>query len=187
MRALILMGVLATGCVLQVHADEPTPSDAIYAEFVAAIPKDKKSVRKDLEYWHERQRYFERHWPVPRPPVRKSVRTADGQVAEVVLLYAPALSMPGFDVAVAFLLVEHRVVDCASCRACNRTASQNLQLEDVDGDGLLDVSFRAEADGFWGHDERIQTRPGDKRKWLFAYAITSNGFRSLFPSPTNRP
>lgn len=70
-------------------------------------------------------------------------------------------------------------MDCVSCRSCNRSAIQDPQLEDVDGDGLLDVAFRAE-DGFWGKDERMHSRPGDKRKWLYAYAITSRGFRILF-------
>src|SRR5262249_6865863 len=80
----------------------------------------------------------------------------------------------------AFLLVDKRVVDWASCWTYNRTANQELLLEDVDGDGFPDVAFRA-SDGWWGLlDKRQHTRPGDKRKWLYAYAITAKGFQSLF-------
>ena len=82
----------------------------------------------------------------------------------------------------AFLLVEKRVVDWASCWTYNRIANQELLLEDVEGDGGLDVSFRAR-EGVWGLlDKRQHSRPGDKRKWLYAYAITAKGFRSLFPN-----
>src|SRR5262249_30262476 len=62
----------------------------------------------------------------------------------------------------------------------------DLQLEDVDGDGSLDVAFRA-CEGFGGpQDERQHSRPGDQRKWLYAYAITAKGFQSLFPDPARK-
>jgi hypothetical protein len=55
-------------------------------------------------------------------------------------------------------------------------------LEDVDGDGFSDVTFRAGEGWFGLTDKRQHSREGDKRKWLYAYAITSTGFQSIFPS-----
>jgi hypothetical protein len=145
----------------------------------AGLPKGverAKSARLELEYWHND------HYCFLDPPVRKSVKTKDGKAAEVVFLSLPAHTMPGTDFSMAFLLVEKRVVDWASCWTYNRTANQKLQLEDVDGDGFLDVAFRA-SEGWCGlQDKRQHTRPGGKRKWLYAYAITTTGFQSLFPS-----
>jgi hypothetical protein len=110
------------------------------------------------------------------------VKTKDAKPAEVIFLTAPSMTMPGTDFSMAFLLVEKRVVDWASCWTNNRTANQELQLEDVDGDGFLDVAFRA-SDGWVGlQDKRQHSRTGDKRKWLYAYAITTTGFLSLFPN-----
>ena len=89
--------------------------------------------------------------------------------------------MPGTDFSMAFLLVETHVVDWASCWTDNRTASQELLLGDVDHDGYSDVGFRA-SKGFWVlEDKRQHSWPGDKQKWLYAYAITAGGFQSLFP------
>src|SRR5262249_3383318 len=139
-----------------------------------------KTARLELEYWHQNQRFF------PSAPVRKSMKTKDGKAAEVILLSASEMSIPGTDFSMAFLLVEKRVVDWASCWTYNRTASQDLQLEDVDGDGFLDVAFRANR-GVWGLlDERQHSRPGDQRKWLYAYAITAKGFKSLFPDTARK-
>jgi hypothetical protein len=153
--------------------------DALFQELAGSLPKKgqrAKSARLELDYWHKN---------APRwlhSAVRKSVKTKDGKAAEVVFLNAPTLSMPGTDFSMAFLLVEKRVVDWASCWTSNRTARQELLLEDVDGDGVADVAFRA-SKGWWGlSDERQHGRPGDNRKWLYAYAITSKGFQSLFPN-----
>ncbi len=157
---------------------EQSTSDVLFRELLAGLPKDGEraaSARLELEYWHENGDGFF------APPLRKSVKTKDGKTAEVVLLTAPARGMPGTDFSMAFLLIEKQVVDWASCWTYNRTATQDLQLEDVDGDGFLDVAFRAK-EGCWGLDERQHSRPGDKRKWLYAYAITGKGFQSLFPS-----
>jgi hypothetical protein len=113
--------------------------------------------------------------------VYKSVKTKDGKTGEIILLTAPASTNPGTDFAMAFLLLDGVVVDSASCWTYNRTAEQELLLEDVDGDGFLDLAFRARPGWFGLQDRRRHTRPGDKRTWLYAYAITSTGFRSLFP------
>jgi hypothetical protein len=151
---------------------------AIFRELLRTLPKTgarAQSARLELEYWRQAP------WSFLTPPRRKRVKTTDGKDAEVVLLESPSGSMPGTDFSMAFLLVNRRVVDWASCWTYNRTANQKLLLENVDGDGSLDVAFRA-TEGFWGLlDERRHTRPGDKRTWLYAYAITSKGFRSLFP------
>src|SRR5262249_2175925 len=109
-------------------------------------------------------------------------KTKDGKMAEVYLLTAPAMSLPSEDLSMAFLLIDHKIIDWASCWTNNRTAQQDLQIEDVDGDGFADLAFRAKP-GWWGlQDKRQHSRPDDKRIWLYAYAITSTGFVSLFPN-----
>jgi hypothetical protein len=152
--------------------------DATYRELVAKLTKQvphPESARLELDYWHDDR------WGLFSPPVRRWVRTKDGKTAEVILLDAPCMSNPGTDFSMAFLLVDKRVVDCVSCWTYSRTANQSIQLEDVDGDGHLDLAFRYKA-GWWGAvDARKHQRPGDKRRWLYAYTITSTGFRSLFP------
>jgi hypothetical protein len=180
----MLVASLALGAGVAAYADEPSgkPADdgreALYRELTLGLPKEgprARSARLELDYWHRDT------WAFINLPVRKPVRTRDGKAAEVVLLNSPAMSMPGTDFSMAFLLVDKRVVDWASCWTYNRTATQELLLEDVDGDGLPDLSFRA-GEGFFGLlDKRQHKRPGDKRVWLYAYAITAKGFESLFP------
>jgi hypothetical protein len=164
--------------------DEPAgevtlwPHWAVYVEINKTLPRDgqrAKSARLELDYWYHSELWL-------KSVLRKSVKTKDGKAAEVLLLEAPAAGMPGQDFSMAFLLVDRRVVDWASCWTYNRTAQQELQLEDVDGDGVLDLAFRGK-DGFGPfRDKRGHTRPGDPRIWLYAYAITSKGFQSLFPA-----
>jgi hypothetical protein len=152
-------------------------SEAIYKELAAKLPKAKPEARPakhELKRWHDEQ------WPF-RYASRHAVRTKDGLPAQVLFIVAPSLGMPGEDFSMAFLLVNDQVVDCVSCRTWNRTATHELQLEDVNGDGLPDVAFRY-SDGWWGPgDKRRHTRPGDKRAWLYSYTITSTGFKSIFP------
>lgn len=184
MRLLILAAVAWTCCLVPATAKAPdgpskaSAADAVFEELVAGLPKDGQraiSARLELEYWHKHQ------WRFLKAPVRTPVKTKEGRAAEVVFLTAPTLSMPGTDFSMVFLLVDKRVVDWASCWTYNRTANQELLLEDVDGDGLSDVAFRA-SEGWWGLlDKRVHSRPGDKRKWLYAYAITAQGFQSIFP------
>lgn len=157
---------------------EESASDAIFQELTNGLPTDGQranSARLELEYWHKHQWSF-----LGNSFVRKHVKTKDGFSADVVFLTAPAMSMPGTDFSMAFLLLDKRVVDWASCWTHNRTAKQELLLEDVDGDGVLDVAFRA-SDGWWGLlDNRNHCRPDDERRWLYAFAFTAKGFKSLF-------
>jgi hypothetical protein len=185
MRILILATAALTSWLVPTTAQDPagpskeSAADAIFKELAAGLPKEGQraiSARLELEYWHNND------WGFLTPPVRKPVKTRDGTAAEIVFLDAPARGMPDHAFSMAFLLVDNRVVDWVSCWTYNRTAIQELLLEDVDGDGFPDVAFRA-SDGCWGLlDKRQHSRPGDKRKWLYAYAITAKGFQSLFPN-----
>ncbi len=186
MRTFVLVAVATTCWLGPASAQErddtskQSATDAVFKELAASLPKDGQranAARLELEYWHKHQ-----IWGILNAPVQKPVKTKDGKAAEIVFLTAPAMSVPGTDFSMAFLLVEKRVVDWVSCWTHNRTANQELLLEDVDGDGSSDVAFRAN-DGWWGLlDKRKHSRPGDKRKWLYAYAITAKGFQSFFPN-----
>jgi hypothetical protein len=154
----------------------------VYKDIVRTLPTTggrARSARLELDYW-----YHNRGLTSQVPAHRKSVKTKDGVMAEVILLQAPSHTMPGTDFSMAFLLVEKKVIDWASCWSSNRTATQDIQLEDVDKDGFLDLAFRAGEGWFGLLDKRRQTRPGDERTWLYAYAITSKGFQTLFPTTT---
>jgi hypothetical protein len=156
-------------------SDRPTDANAIYKELTKGLSGNNQraeSARLELDYWYR---------GVWKAFVRKVVKTRDGKASEIVLLKAPGMSVPGVDFSMAFLVVDKRVVDWTSCWTYNRTASQDAQLEDVDGDGFVDLGFRADTGSFGLLDKRKHTRPGDKRTWLYAYAITSKGFQSLFP------
>ena len=156
---------------------ERSDRDIAYEQIKQTLPKDSqraKSARLELDCWY-------RHPTSVRGPIWKSAQTKDGKTVEVLLLDAPSPSMPGTDFSRAFLLVDKRVVDWASCWSNNRIAQQQLLLEDVDGDGILDLAFRASEGWFGLFDKRQHRRPGDKRAWLYAYTITSKGFRSIFP------
>jgi hypothetical protein len=150
----------------------------VYRELIRSLPtkgQRARSARLELDFWR-------RSRPFALPPVRKAIKTKDGKAAEIVMLGAPAHGTPGIDFSMAFLLVRGRVVDWASCWTYNRTAGQEVRLEDVDGDGLLDLAFRASEGWFGGlHDKRQHMRPHDKRVWLYAYRISSKGFESIFP------
>jgi hypothetical protein len=151
--------------------------EAIY-QFVArsleAQGARAKSGLLDLNYWHGSGH---------SSCVRRAVRGTDSRQLEVVLLEAPAGDWPNYDFGVAFLVSNGRVVDWKACWTYRRTAllSQALMVEDVDGDGFVDVAFRMGPGASPGPDELRHSRPRDPREWWHAYAVTSDGFRSLFP------
>jgi hypothetical protein len=177
-----MVSVLACCCYLGAGtpaAPRKSPDvddEVVYRELIRTLPtkgQRARSARLELEYWHKA--------PLTRPPVRKPVKTPDGKTAEILMLHVPADGLPGIDFSMAFLLVRGRVVDWASCWTYNRTAEQEIRLEDVDGDGFPDLAFRASKGWFGLHDKRQHTRPHDKRVWLYAYRMSSKGFESIFP------
>lgn len=151
---------------------------AVFEELMAGLPKDGSraaSARLELDYWYDNGWSRNTHQ-------RTAVATIEGNAAEVVFLRVPAKEMPGTDFSMAFLLMDKRVVDWTSCWTHNRTAKQKLLLEDVDGDGVSDVAFRASAGWLGLKDERQHGRPASDTKWLYAYHVTSKGFQSIFPN-----
>jgi hypothetical protein len=153
--------------------------EAIY-QFVArsleAQGTRAKSGLLDLKYWRGSRRMHS-------SCVRHAIRGKDSRQLEVVLLEAPAGDWPNYDFGVAFLVSNGRVVDWKACWTYRRTAllSQALMVEDVDGDGFVDVAFRMGPGASPGRDELRHSRPRDPREWWHVYAMTSDGFRSLFP------
>src|SRR5579862_4632361 len=79
----------------------------------------------------------------------------------------------------AFLLIGDRLIDRVTCVTYTRFVIQHIQLEDVDRDSNVDVAFRY--DPLVGGDKRMNRLPNDSRMWLYAYRITDNGFKSIFP------
>jgi hypothetical protein len=179
MRTTVILALLACGVLARAAAPPNPPSqtdEALREELLEALRREgakADSARVALDYW----------WQCPmrcwgaRKPTRKRIRTVDGKAAEVIVLDAPSSGLPGMGFAVAFLRVDGRVVDSASCWSFSQ---QDVLLEDVDQDGCLDLAFRAPS-GVGLAYRPLYTRPNDKREWLDAYAITSAGFRSLFP------
>src|SRR4051794_11383853 len=113
MRAFILGAAASVGWLLPAFALEPAferskaEADAMYRELGAGIPKGgarATSARLELEYCRKHP------WCFLSSPVRQPVRTTDGTDAEVVFLRVPALSMPGTDFSMAFLLAGGRVI-----------------------------------------------------------------------------
>jgi hypothetical protein len=156
----------------------PKPRDPIYQEVAKSIRgTDPRSVSARLQLQEvESSNMFD------VPPVKESVKTVDGKIAKVVLFNAPRIDLPTYEMAIGFLLVDGRVVDWASNWVYITYLGQDLRLEDVDGDGFIDVAFRAKPGLHGGPgDDRLRRRPGDKREWLAAYRITSTGLKPIFP------
>jgi hypothetical protein len=104
--------------------------------------------------------------PFPAPPaILTSVKTKDAKAAEVLFLISPSTTWPGSDCYVAYLFVDAQIVDSAMCWSYNRLPKCKLLLEDVNGDGSLDVVCRS----------------GDNRSYLLECEITSRGFESIYP------
>ena len=168
----------------KLHDDKPDP---IYAEVAKAVRgTDPRSISARLQLHEADDRNM-----LGTPPVKESVKTVDGKNATVVLFNVPAAGQPGYDFAMAFLLFDGRALDWASCWIPNRYLGQELRLEDVDGDGFVDIAFRAKSGWCGGpKDDRLRRRPGDKRlhrqpgeerQWLAAYRITGTGLKPIFP------
>jgi hypothetical protein len=158
-------------------ADRPPPDrslDPAYGEIAKTIrgtDLHSRSARLELSY---AERCFV-------SPTRKSVKTTDGKTAEIALIEVPAVDMPGTDFTMAILMIDGRAVDWASCWTSNRNARQRLCLEDVDGDGFVDVAFQSMKLRTRLRDRRQNRQPDDKRTWLAAYRVTSQGLERIFP------
>jgi len=175
----------ATSLAFQLHASAtaadrppkrlPNPRDPIYEEVAKSIRgAEPRSISARLQLHEAEDRNM-----LDTPPVKETVRTVDGKSATVVLFNVPAVDI---DFAMAFLLIDGRTLDWESCWIYNRYLCEELRLEDVDGDGFIDIAFRAKPGIYGGpRNDRLRRRPGDDRVWLAAYRITSQGLKPIFP------
>jgi hypothetical protein len=185
LKQIVVLSLLGTGLFAlplapsAVAADEPVKArqikvNPIYRELAKSIRGNDvraRSARSELLYAELRNSRAD-------GLKREQVKTADGTVAEVVFINVWG-DIPGDDFSMALLLIEKRVVDWASCWTSTRYGIQRLLLEDVDGDRVPDVAFRA-ADLFGGVTAREHQRPKDERIWFAAYSITSKGLKPIF-------
>ncbi len=143
-----------------------------YCELAADLPPGHERARVWLAYLRACGNVTNREC--------RAVHTRDGKAAEVILVRSPSFGL-ALGVSVAFLRVGGRTIDVVTCAAGDRRFTHTCLLEDVDGDGALDVAFRSELGP--EKDPQVHRRLWglwDKRTWYAAYAITSKGFRSLF-------
>jgi hypothetical protein len=152
----------------------------LFRVLLAGLPhvgRRARAARLELKYWYDHLSI------VPTVvPDRQNVTTKDGTTREIVFLRSSAMSMPGTDFSMALLLNDRNVIDWVSCWTYNRTANHTPLLEDIDGDGFLDVAFESH-DGWRGNlDKRKHTQPGSNRTWLYAYSIGANRLNSIFPT-----
>ena len=158
-------------------AREKATRTSIAEQLIESMPQKLRQLQSAqllIEYWRD----FSGNSRIDRV----YVQTIDEEYAEVFLLRCPANGVPGLDVALAFVLVDGKTVDWHCCITNNRATSQRLLLEDIDGDGFEDVSFRA-YEGWSGNikDARVQLLQGKVGHWLYAFAIYSDRIVSLFP------
>jgi hypothetical protein len=78
----------------------------------------------------------------------------------------------------AILLVEGKFVAGKVFWAVNAEATYQVLIEDLDGDGFVDLGFTCEAAVNWRPTERLK---GDPRDWLGAYTIESDGLKPMLP------
>lgn len=178
---LITSGLLPQGLQPARESVQPLPDkQAIYQELMSKLPQASahvQSAKPELEYYGG-----DIDFP-SRRATRHSVRTITGHQAEVILLVSPSPSWPGYNFSMAFLLVDGHPIDWVSCWTYFPSPLPHLKLQDVDGDGQVDVAFRydqaisGDMDGHktWSRDKHI----------LYAYRITDRGFQSIFP-PSER-
>src|SRR4051794_38679299 len=112
----------------------PSQRDLYYYEILLSLPtkgERASSARAELDHFHSPIGF---HFAS-----RKMVKSKDGENMEILLLEAPSMSHPGNDFYMAFVLKDHRVIDWTSRWSHTRTAMQKLMLDDVDGDGHVDL------------------------------------------------
>jgi hypothetical protein len=158
---------------------EKNATEALYqylSKRLTSVNDPAGSAMRQLQYWR-------RHETELAPSVHRVVRAIDGKAIDVFLIRAPSSHWPNTDFSMAVIATNGRIIDWRSCWTSRRTAlvSQDLILEDVDGDGSLDIAFRRTAGSDVTPDRTRHTRPADQRAWWQAFAITSNGLRALFP------
>lgn len=86
----------------------------------------------------------------------------------------------------AILLVRDRIVDWKTHTShFIFTPGHEVKLEDVDGDGKLDLAIRClpPAIQWIGAKPPPKKLPGDSRMYLDAYRIDARGLHSIFPEP----
>jgi hypothetical protein len=113
-----------------------------------------------------------------------AVRLKDGTIRFVLWDEFFADGVPNPDYAIAVLMDRERVVDWKSV-AVKTTRNGLIEgiIEDVDGDGQLDVAIRiagAPHGPFSGLHPAAKRWPNDARTWMAAYSVHADGLVSIF-------
>lgn len=163
---LIIGLVLATGCATTVKPEEE------YRNLYKKVQNGNTHIRSaiaTLDHYGNSVRGFDIS--------KQAVKTKDGDDAEVIFLEYSDGTIPGHHLSMAFLLIKGCVIDWKSCGTSTRNLRPPGQIEDVNGDNHMDLSFR-DGPGVWSVVMRKDTS-SDDIKWVYAYTIESQGFKSI--------
>jgi hypothetical protein len=185
--AVLMLGLcVPLGCfAADASTSKPTAFQEAWAEYSA--PKNEMALRLKLSNVHDAGAalaeldyrglglYF---GPLNgHAPNHDKVKTISGNDAEVVVIDSTSPFDFGNECSMAFLLVNDRLVDWASCWDSTRNGSAKVVLQDVDGDGVKDVAFRSTSGMTFGAGGAPHDASG---RWVYTYAITDNGFRCIY-------
>jgi hypothetical protein len=85
---------------------------------------------------------------------------------EIILFQYEPVSVPGQDSSLAVLIRDGKIVDSIARETSTREETHEAKLEDIDGDGTLDLVLHCSPE-FWS---------GDRKPFTLSYAISGAGF-----------
>jgi hypothetical protein len=85
---------------------------------------------------------------------------------EIILFQYEPVSVPGQDSSLAVLIQNGKIVDSIARETSTREETHEAKLEDIDGDGTLDLVLHCSPE-FWS---------GDRKPFTLSYTISGAGF-----------